>query len=83
MWYNSYFCIPLDKCKNRKKLAKMENNMLFITTFMRLLSDAMNRYTIKGTPDTVNERVMLESLLVYGNTALFEQSGNLDRKSVV
>lgn len=77
MWYNSYFCIPLDKCKNRKKLAKLENNSLFITTFMRLLSDAMNRYTIKNTPDTVNERVMLESLLVYGNTTLFEESGNV------
>ena len=77
MWYNSYFCIPLDKCKNRKKLAKLENNILFITTFMRLLSDAMNRYTIKNTPDTVNERVMLESLLVYGNTTLFEESGNV------
>lgn len=77
MWYNSYFCIPLDKCKNRKKLAKLENNILFITTFMRLLSDAMNRYTIKNTPDTVNERVMLESLLVYGNTTLFEQNDHL------
>lgn len=77
MWYNSYFCIPLDKCKNRKKLAKLENNNLFITTFMRLLSDAMNRYTINNTPDTVNERVMLESLLVYGNTTLFEESGNV------
>lgn len=77
MWYNSYFCIPLDKCKSRKKLARLENNNLFITTFMRLLSDAMNRYTIKNTPDTVNERVMLESLLVYGNTTLFEESGNV------
>lgn len=77
MWYNNFISIPMDKCKNRKKLNKMENNILFTTVFMRLFSEAIDRYKLTGLPDTVNERVLLESLLVYGNATLFEMNGNL------
>lgn len=77
MWFNDYLLIDFSRAKSRKQLAKLENNHLFITVFMRLFSDAMKRYKIEGLPDTCNERVILESLVIYGSVVFFEENGSI------
>ena len=81
MWYEGYFTIPLtggiQGKVNREKLAKFKNAASFQNTFIRFLSDALMRYQFKGLPDTVSERVVLQSLLWYGGVAFFEKQGTL------
>lgn len=77
MWFNDYFIISMQGAKSRKKLTKLQNNVIFITTFMRLFNDAINRYKFTGLPDTIDQRVLLESLCVYGNATFFEENGSL------
>lgn len=72
MWSN-YFLLDMSRCKNRKKLAQMQNNRLFLNVFMRLFDMAMMRYKITGLPDTVNDRVILQSLICYGNVTFFNE----------
>ena len=55
----------------------MENNVVFINTFMRLFDIAMQRYKLKGLPETVNERVILQSLICYGNITFFKENDNV------
>lgn len=77
MWLNDYMLIDCKKIKSRTKLNKFKNEQLFITTFMRLFNEALNRYKINGLPDTCNERVILESLILYGCATFFNYEGNV------
>lgn len=77
MWYNSYFLLGMDQCKSTKKLNKMRNNRLFIQTFMRLMETAMRRYRIEGLPDTMSERVILQSMIVYGSVVFFKHGNSV------
>ena len=82
MWIDSYnFNIPLfygDIGKmNKKKIASFKNNISFQNTFSRLLLDALDRYTLKGAPETISERVVLQSLLWYAGVIFFEKDGSL------
>lgn len=81
MWYDGFFTIPLTGGitgkVNREKLAKYKNAATFQNTFIRFLSDALSRYTFDGLPDTVSERVILQSLLWYGGVVFFEKNGSL------
>lgn len=81
MWYEGYFNIYLmggvfGKL-NREKLAKYKNISTFQTVFSRMLLDALHRYKINGIPDTMSERVIMQSLLWYGGVVVFEKGGNL------
>ena len=77
MWYNDYFCIPMTKCKSRKKLAEFDNTQLQVSTITRLIEEALDRYGVEGLPDTCNERVVLQSLLVYGAVTFFKEKGSI------
>lgn len=81
MWFDGAFQIwtngSLDSNATRKKLASFKNNVMFQNTFMRLLSDALERYDFDGLPDTVNKRVLLQGLLWYGCVVFFEKVGSL------
>lgn len=77
MWFNDYLMISLQGAKNKKKLTKLQNNVIFTTVFMRLFNEAITRYKFKGLPDTVNERVLLESLCIYGNVTFFDKDNSL------
>lgn len=76
-WYYPYFCIDMSRCKSQKKLTQFENQQIGIATMMRLLDEAMNRYKFKDLPKTCSERVILQSLLVYGGVVFFEEKGTL------
>lgn len=74
MWYNSLCNIPLIGCEPvTKKLNKFKNYMEFINWFAHLLEIGTNRYHITGLPDTMDERVMLQSFLWYGAVTIFEK----------
>lgn len=79
-WYNN-LCVPIDLGDgkmNSRKLAKFKNNLAFQTTFSRLLEDSMDlRYDIEGEPDTVDDRVIKQSLLWHANVVFFERQGSL------
>lgn len=76
--FDNFFLVDFSKfTSNNKKFQKAKENNLFVQNFMRLLGIAMDRYKIEGLPDTVNERVVLQSLIVYGNATFFEQDGNV------
>lgn len=78
MWYNNGFHIYIDpKAKSVKKLASFKNWHTFQFKFFEYCGDAINRYKITGLPDTVSERVVLESLLWYGCVFFFEKNDNL------
>lgn len=81
MWYDSNFCIYLyagDVGKlSKRKLASLKNQIQFVNTFNVKVQDALDRYKFKGLPDTVSERVVLESLLWYGCVCFFEKDGSI------
>lgn len=78
MWYNNLFHIWLDpKNATRKKIAQRKNGFVFQNEFSKLTNDALHRYKINGVPDTVSERVVLESLLFYGYVFFFKKNGNV------
>lgn len=62
---------------NRKKMRKYENDITFQMTFIRLINEALQRYKINGLPETISERVVLQSLLWYGCVVFFEKDGQL------
>lgn len=80
-WYNPYFSIPLFHGGNGKRtsrqLNRWKNNALFQITFVRLLNIVMETITIDGLPETISERVFLQSLIWYGSAAAFKQNGGL------
>lgn len=78
LWYNNLFHIWLDpKNSTRKKIAQRKNGFVFQNEFTKLTCDALNRYKINGVPDTVSERVVLESLLFYGYVFFYKKNGNV------
>ena len=60
-----------------KKLAKYKNMSEFMNVYATLVNEALTRYKFSGLPDTVNERVVLESLLWYGSVGFFIKSENV------
>lgn len=80
LWYGNMFCIYLSGTGTEitnKKLSKMKNNFMFQNTFARLLTDALNRYHFEGLPESISERVLLQSLVWYGSAVIFEKDGQL------
>lgn len=83
MWIDNYmqFNIPVfggDVGRNtKKKLASFKNNVCFQNTFTRLTMDALERYGFEGLPDTISERVLVQSALWYAGIVFFEKEGKL------
>ena len=81
MWIDGMFNIFLwggDLGKNRKaNVARYKNNTVFQNTVMRLIGDALERYKFDGLPESISERVLLQSLLWYGCAVFFEKDGGL------
>lgn len=82
MWYGELFnCISLrlgDATNmTHKKLAKFKNWIEFQNVFARLCKKALARYKFDGLPDTVNERVLKQSLLFHGSVCFFEKGGSV------
>lgn len=81
MWWENFFNIFLYGGNigkmNKAKFATYQNNIAFMNVFVRLLQDALHRYKIDGVPDTCSERVMIQSLLWYGNVVLFDKEDHL------
>ena len=73
----SYYLNSGDTSKQRKKLAKFKNNVNFINVYNRLFADAMERYTLKGLPETCSERVALRSLITRASVVFFENNDSL------
>lgn len=79
-WYNPLFNIPLyhgSGKRTSRKLNRWKNNFLFQITFTRLLNITMETITIDGLPDTISERVFLQSLIWYGSAVAFKKNGGL------
>lgn len=77
MWYNPGIYLGGGTTKSRKKLRDWENSFQKQVTFVRLVNEALQRYTLKGLPDTISERQCLQSLLWYGAVVFFEKDGGL------
>lgn len=78
MWYNpGIYLGGAPGRKSRVKMRKWKNDKQFQITFVRLVNEALQRYSIEGLPDTVSERVVLQSLLWYGCVVFYEYEGNL------
>ena len=75
IWWNNAFQIWLNT-DSKKKLKDKKNALVWQNTFMRLVQDALNRYEFQGLPESMSERVVLESLLWYGCVIIFEKEGN-------
>lgn len=60
-----------------KKIAKYKNQIEFMNVYASLVNEALGRYKFNGLPDTVNERVLVESLLWYGCVGFFIKDGNI------
>lgn len=79
MWMDSYFNVGMTHfCKKNKKLEDLKNDLLFAQVLTKNIDIALGcRYKILNLPDTVSERVVMESLLVYGNVVFFKDK-NMD-----
>ena len=60
-----------------KKMSKYKNQIEFMNIYASLVNEALERYSFEGLPDTVNERVLLESLLWYGSVGFFMKEGQV------
>lgn len=60
---------------SRRKLSKYRNDYVFQNEFIRNTLDAMHRYRIEELPETVSERIVLQSLLWTGSVFFFEKNG--------
>lgn len=77
-WYGSYFLIGFGGIpKTKKQLNRLQNCLVSQNIFFRNCETALNRYKFNGLPDTVSERVILQSLFAYGCVCFFEKSGQL------
>lgn len=80
-WFTPLFNIYLSGCEfgkaSARKLAKMKNAVVWQNVFAQLLQDGLNRYHLEGAPETISERVFLQSLLWYGSVGIFEKEGGL------
>lgn len=78
MWYNPGIYLGGTQGKRSlKKMRKWENMQQFQITFIRLVNEALQRYHIDGLPDTMSERVILQSLLWYGSVVFFKYQDKL------
>lgn len=78
MWYNpGIYLGGAPGRKSRVKMRKWENDMQYQITFIRLVSEALQRYRIEGLLGTMSERVILQSLLWYGCVVFYEYDNNL------
>lgn len=77
------FCIQLPQwvragnTQNNKKANQLRNDQVFTNKFCELTEHALKRYKIEGLPDTVNERVVLMSLLWYANVVFWDNNGSI------
>lgn len=60
-----------------KKMAKYKNEVEFMNVYASLVNEALDRYSFTDLPDTVNERVLIESLLWYGSVGFFVKDNNV------
>lgn len=81
MFYEGFFCIPLsiDNAgkSTRKRIADRKNASVFENVLARFIMDGLERYYFEGLPDTISERVLLQSLFWYGRVCIFDRSGSL------
>lgn len=83
MWLldGGLFSIPLTADNQgksiKKKVTELRNSFVFENTFARFVTDALGRYEFENLPDTISERVLLQSLLWYGRVCIFDKDGNL------
>lgn len=78
MWYNpGIYLGGAPGRKNRNKMRKWENDIQYQITFIRLVNEALQRYKIEGLPDTISQRVVLQSLLWYGCIVFFEKDSGI------
>lgn len=61
----------------KSKLTKLQNNEVWMNEFVRGIEMAMERYHLEGAPDTISERIVLQSLLWRAGVVFFEKDGNL------
>lgn len=77
-WFNPFFLIGFDGIpKTRKKLTQLQNSVVSQNIFFRLSDITLNRYEFENLPETVSERVILQSLFAYGCVCFFEKNGAL------
>lgn len=80
-FYDGFWAIPLTIDNSgksiRKKAAAVKNQIVFQNVLARYILDALKRYHFEGLPETVSERVLLQSLLWYGRVCIFERGGAL------
>ena len=74
------FMIPIFQgdfgARTKKKIAQYENSRTFIMILMRLIDMALDyRYRFENLPETMDERVIKQALLFYGNVTLFDLDG--------
>ena len=75
---DAMFMISLTGVKNtRRKLDKMKDMQVNYNVFFRLFNEAMKAYKFEGLPETVSERVLVQSLISYGSAVFFEKQGRL------
>lgn len=81
VWYTGLCNIMLTGVSKSTKrtLAEAENWAAFRLVFMRLYQDLYEQLSkyIKITCDTLSKRVILESLIWYGNVCIFEYKGGV------
>ena len=58
-----------------RKLARCRNDIEYLNTLARTIRDALGRYHFEGLPETMSERVILQSLCWYGCVFFFEKDG--------
>lgn len=69
--------IDLTKSLSDKKINKLENNIQLMNKFNELLKIAMERYGFENLPETISERLLLLSMIIYGNFTFFDKKGVL------
>ena len=80
--FNNY-CIQLPawvragETQNNKKLNQVRNDQIFMATFSQLTEIALKRYKIENLPENCNEKVVMMSLLWYGNCVFWDNGGSI------
>lgn len=72
MWLDDFALVDCSHIKRKKKIAQRENDRRYIVEFMEKLDVALRRYKLRDLPDTVSERLVLQSLVFYGNCVFFK-----------
>ena len=72
MWLSNMFPWFDYNTLSKKKVALYENNIEFQNIFYNLLNIAMYSFSIKGLPDSCNERFFKLNLIFNGYAALIK-----------